>query len=79
MEDDIALGLELVQAASGQVDGYEVEVVPAACALEIAQLVSAPIVRVEAVHADDLAAVFEKRFGQVGADEPGTAGYECTH
>jgi hypothetical protein len=64
MEDDIALGLELVQVASGQVDGYEVEVVPAASALKVAQLLAPGVVAVEAVDAHDFAAIFHEGLGQ---------------
>src|SRR5206468_10349534 len=78
VENDIAVGEELVQLAPRQVDRHEVELLPAPGPLQVAQLLPARVVAVEAVDADDLAAVFEQRFGQVRSDESGAAGHEGT-
>jgi hypothetical protein len=76
MEDGVDLADDLVEVASREVDGDELEVVPCGALGEIVELLAPAVVVVEAVDAHDVDAVAEQRLGQVRADEPCAAGDE---
>ena len=79
VEHRVAVARERLQVTAGEVDGDEVEPVPLPCALDVAQLLRAGVVVVEAVHPDHVPAVAEQRLGEVGTDESGAAGDEGPH
>jgi hypothetical protein len=75
----VTLTDEVVQRSPRQVDGHELESVPIARDVDVAQLLGAAVVVVEAVHSEHLDAVGQQRFGEVRADEARASGHECTH
>ena len=74
VKDRVDVGDEVGELAARQVDRHEVEGIPLARALEVADLRRTAVVVVEAVDADDVDAVTQERLGQRRADESGTAG-----
>ena len=71
--DQLALADEVLQAALCQVDGGELESVPVSQVPQVAELLSAAVVVVEAVDPDDLGVLIEERRCKMRADEPGAA------
>jgi hypothetical protein len=76
VEDGVGRGHEAAEITAGEVERDELEVVPAAREVEVAQLLAAAVVVVEAVDADHVHAVGQERFGQLRADEARAAGDE---
>jgi hypothetical protein len=69
MKNDIAIGDDAVQIRGHEVDRHEFEGLRLARLLDIAQLLFASVVVVEAVDAGDSVAIHEQRVAQMRADE----------
>jgi hypothetical protein len=79
VEDDVARLDQLDEVAAREVERDELEPVPVHGDLEVAPLVGALVVVVEAVDADHLVTVRKQGLGQVRPDEAGAAGDESSH
>jgi hypothetical protein len=74
VEHHVGLGDEIAEIAARQVERDELEALPVARVVEVAQLLCAAVVVVEAVDPDDLLPLAKQRLGQIRADETGAAG-----
>ena len=74
MEDDVGLEKQVAEVAAGEVQRDELELLPTARKIEVAELLAATIVVVEAVDADHAHAIGQKRLGELRADETCASG-----